>query len=311
MSAVQWALVLALAMIWGGSFFFNKVLLGAFEPMTIVLGRVGLAALALLAVIYASGGRLPLTMRAWQAFAAMSVLNNLLPFALILYGQKEIASGLAAILNATTPLFTAVLGHLFAREGGERLAAHRLAGVLIGLAGVVVMIGPDVLVDGLGGSVLAQLAVLGAALCYGCTALYGPRLTKLGIAPVTAAAGQLTTSTILVLPIALLVDHPWTLPMPALETWAALLALALVSTALAYVIFFRLLSGAGAVNTALVTLLVPVTALMLGTLVLGEAFTLRQAAGMAVILAGLVVTDGRALAYVLGHRATVSRGARR
>jgi len=304
MSAVQWALILALALIWGESFFFNKVLLGAFEPMTIVMGRVGLAALALVAVIYAAGGRLPLTLRAWQAFAGMSVLNNLLPFALILYGQKEIASGLAAILNATTPLFTAMLAHLFARGGGgERLIAHRLAGVLIGFAGVVVMIGPDVLVDGLGGSVLAQLAVLGAALCYGFAGIYGRRLATLGIAPVTAAAGQLTTSTILVLPIALVVDRPWTLPAPALETWAALLGLALISTALAYVIFYRLLRVAGAVNTALVTLLVPVTALLLGTLALGEAFTLRQAAGMAVILAGLVVTDGRALAIFPARRA--------
>jgi drug/metabolite transporter (DMT)-like permease len=200
-----------------------------------------------------------------------------------------------------------VLAHFFATRsggrGGERLAAHRLAGVLIGLAGVVVMIGPDVLVDGLGGSVLAQLAVLGAALCYGYASLYGRRLATLGIAPTTAAAGQLTTSTILVLPIALLVDQPWTLPAPPLETWAALFGLALISTALAYVIFYRLLSGAGAVNTALVTLLVPVTALMLGTLVLDEAFTLRQAAGMAVILLGLVVTDGRALA-ILGARRT-------
>jgi drug/metabolite transporter (DMT)-like permease len=296
MSAAEWGLVAALAFIWGGSFFFNKVLLGALEPLTIVLGRVGLAALALVGVIYAMGARLPLTLRAWRTFAAMSLLNNLLPFALILNGQKEIASGLAAILNATTPLFTAVLAHVLA--AGERLTAHRLAGVFIGFAGVVVMMGPDVLVAGLGGSVVAQLSVLAAAVCYAFSGIYGRRLGALGIAPQTAAAGQLTVSTILILPIALLVDRPWTLAMPGLEIWAALFGLALVSTALAYVIFFRLLSGAGAVNTALVTLLVPVTALLLGTLILGEAFTLREAAGMAVILAGLVVTDGRALALL-------------
>jgi drug/metabolite transporter (DMT)-like permease len=229
----------------------------------------------------------------------MSVLNNLLPFALILNGQKEIASGLAAILNATTPLFTAVFAHFAAR--GERLTAHRLAGVVIGFAGVVVMMGPGLLAAGLGGNVVAQLLVLAAAVCYAISGLYGRRLGALGIAPHAAAAGQLTVSTLVMLPVALLVERPWTLPLPGIEIWGALLGLSLVSTALAYVIFFRLLSGAGAVNTALVTLLVPVTALLLGTLILGEAFTLREALGMAVILAGLVVTDGRALALVRGR----------
>jgi drug/metabolite transporter (DMT)-like permease len=296
MSATEWLLLLALALIWGGSFFFNKVLLGAFEPFTIVLGRVGLAALALLAVLRATGARLPRTLRAWRAFAAMSLLNNLLPFALILNGQKEIASGLAAILNATTPLFTALIAHFTA--SGERLTAHRLAGVVIGFAGVVAMMGPGLVAAGLGGNVAAQLSVLAAAVCYAVSGLYGRRLGRLGIAPQTAAAGQLTVSAIAILPVALAVDRPWTLPLPGLEIWAALLGLALVSTALAYVIFFRLLAGAGAVNTALVTLLVPATALLLGTLVLGEAFSLGEALGMAVILAGLVVTDGRALALL-------------
>lgn len=294
MSALEWALLLALALIWGGSFFLNKVILAELPPLTVLFGRVSLAVLAIGAVLYARGGRLPATRAAWRAFAAMSVLSNLVPFALILWGQTQIASGLAAILNATTPFFTAVLAHFLA--AGERLTLARLAGVLIGLAGVVVMIGPGVLAAGVDGSVLAELAILGAALCYGLSGIYGRRFRALGIAPQAAATGQLTASTVMALPIMLLVDRPWTLAMPAPETWAALLALALVSTALAYVIFFRLLSGAGAVNTMLVTLLVPVTALLLGTLILGEAFSAAQAAGMAVILLGLVVADGRAMA---------------
>jgi drug/metabolite transporter (DMT)-like permease len=295
MSAFEWALVFGLALIWGGSFFFNKILLTAFEPLTIVLGRVGIAALALLIVIQLAGGRLPRSWAAWRVCAGMSLLNNLLPFALILWGQKHIASGLAAILNATTPLFAAVLAHALA---GERLTAHRLAGVLIGLAGVVVMMGPDLIAEGLGGNVLAQLAVLAAAFSYGLASLYGRRLAALRIAPQSAAVGQLMITTAVVLPLALLIDRPWTLAMPGWPVWAALAGLALLSTAFAYVIFFRLLSGAGGVNASLVTLLVPVSALLLGTLVLGEAFTLRQAAGMAVILLGLAVTDGRVVTLI-------------
>jgi drug/metabolite transporter (DMT)-like permease len=296
MSAFEWTLVFGLSLIWGGSFFFNKILLGAFEPLTIVLGRAGIAALALLLAIHLAGGRLPRAWAAWRIFAGMSLLNNLVPFALILWGQKHIASGLAAILNATTPLFAAVLAHGLA---GERLTAHRLAGVLIGLLGVAVMMGPDVVAEGFGGDVLAQLAVLAAAFSYGLSSLYGRRLAALRIAPQSAAAGQLTVTTIVVLPLALLIDRPWMLPMPAWQVWAALASLSLLSTAFAYVVFFRLLSGAGGVNASLVTLLVPVSALMLGTLVLGEVFTLRQAAGMAVILLGLAITDGRAVTLVL------------
>ncbi len=295
MSAAEWAMLLGLSLIWGGSFFFNKVLLGAFEPLTIVLGRTGIAALALVAVIRISGGRLPRRWAAWRVFAGMSLLNNLVPFALILWGQKHIASGLAAILNATTPLFAAVLAHMLT---GERLTAQRLAGVLIGVAGVAVMMGPDLIAEGLGGDVLAQLAVLAAALSYGIASLYGRRLAALAIPPQSAAAGQLIISTLVVLPLVAAVDQPWNLPMPGWEVWAALAGISLLSTAFGYVIFFRLLSGAGGVNASLVTLLVPVSALLLGTLVLKEAFTVRQAAGMAVILLGLAIIDGRAAKFL-------------
>jgi drug/metabolite transporter (DMT)-like permease len=295
MSATEW-LLLALALIWGGSFFFNKILLSAFEPLTIVLGRAGIASVALLLLIHLAGGRLPRALAAWRIFAGMSLLNNLVPFALILWGQKHIASGLAAILNATTPLFAAILAHILA---GERLTAHRLAGVLIGMAGVALMVGAEVIAEGLGGDVLAQLAVLMAAFSYGLSSLYGRRLAALKIAPQAAAAGQLTITTLAVLPFVLLIDRPWSLPVPGWQVWGALAGLSLLSTALAYVIFFRLLSGAGGVNASLVTLLVPITALLLGTLILGEAFSARQAVGMTVILLGLVITDGRAGAYIL------------
>ncbi len=296
MSAFEWMLLLVLSLFWGASFFFNKILLGTFEPLTIVLGRTGLAALMLILVIRITGGRLPRSWAVWRMFVLLSILNNIVPFALILWGQKHIASGLAAILNATTPLFAAVFAHGIA---GERLTAHRLAGVLIGLAGVAVMMGPGLVAEGLGGDVLPQLAVLGAAVSYALAVLYGRRLTALKIPLPSVAAGQLTVTSLAVLPAALLIDRPWTAAMPGWDVWAALASIALFSTALGYVIYFRLISGAGGVNASLVTLLVPVSALLLGTLALGEVFTPRQAAGMAVILLGLVVTDGRAVAFAL------------
>ncbi len=296
MSAFEWVMVFTLAAIWGGSFFFNKILLATFEPLTIVLGRVGLASVALLIFIHLSGHGLPRSWAVWRAFAAMSVMNNLIPFALILWGQKQIAIGLAAILNATTPFFAAIVAHFLV---SERLTAHRLAGVLIGLAGVTLMVGPEVLAEGLGVNVLAQLAVLGAAVSYGVAAVYGRRFVALKIAPPVAAVGPLIVTALLVLPFALVIDRPWTVPMPGWPAWGALAGVALLSTAFGYVVFFRLIAGAGGVNASLVTLLVPVSALILGTLVLGEVFTLRQAAGMAVILLGLLVTDGRPIALLM------------
>lgn len=292
MSAYEWALLLTLGLIWGGSFYFNKILLGAMEPITIMLGRAGIAAAALLLFMQFSGHRVRFGGGMWRVFLVMSVFNNIIPFLLILWGQKHIGIGLAAILNGTTPFFAAMFGWAL---GSERIVPHRVAGVLIGIAGMVLMIGPDVVAAGLGNDVLAQFAVLGAAMGYAFAAIYGRRYARLGISAPVAAAGQLAVTTLIAIPLVLLIDRPWTMPMPGLEHWITLAALSLVSTAFAYIIFFRLLSGTGAVNTSLVTLLVPVSALMLGTLVLGEAFTLRQAVGMAIILFGIVVTDGRVL----------------
>jgi len=292
MTAVEWGMLIGLSMIWGGSFFFNKILLGAMEPLSVMLGRAGFAAIALLLYLYLSGGKLPRSPAMWRAFAVMSVFNNLIPFSLILWGQQFIGVGLAAILNATTPLFAVLIGHAL---GQERMSARRLLGVGVGLGGVVVMVGPDVLARGLGSEALAQLAVLGAAVGYAIAAVYGRRYATLGLTPRVAAAGQLLVTTLVGIPLVAIVDQPWNLPMPGIEHWITMAALALVSTAFGYIIFFRLLSGAGAVSTSLVTMLVPVSALLLGTLFLGEVLTLRQGAGMAVILIGLLIVDGRFL----------------
>ncbi len=288
MGRLEWGLLLALSVLWGGSFFFVGVAVAALPPFTIVLARVAMAALALLAFARATGLAMPVSPRAWGAFAAMGALNNVIPFSLIVWGQTQIASGLAAILNATTPLFTVVLAHLLTRD--ERLTPGRLAGVLVGFAGVAVMIGLPAL-TGLGGDPLPQVAVVGAALSYALAGIFGRRFRHL--APAVTAAGQASASAVMMLPVALLAEHPWTLPAPGAAVLAALVGLALLSTALAYLLYFRILAAAGATNLLLVTFLIPVSALLLGTLVLGERLELRQVAGVALIGLGLAAIDGR------------------
>jgi drug/metabolite transporter (DMT)-like permease len=289
----EWLLLVVLSLLWGGSFFFAEVALAELPPMTVVLARIGLAALALNLLVLASGQRLPRSPRLWGAFLVMGALNNLLPFSLIVWGQTQIASGLAAILNATTPLFTVVLAHVLTHD--ERLTPARLAGVVAGLAGVVLMIGPAAL-GGAGVGALAQLACLAAALSYALAGIFGRRFH--GQPPLITATGQVSAGALMVLPLALLADQPWTLPAPGAMTVAALAGLALLSTALAYVIYFRILAAAGATNLLLVTFLIPISALLLGTWLLGEAVMPRQLGGMTLIGLGLAAIDGRPLALL-------------
>lgn len=297
MSATEWGLLLILAVLWGGTFLFQKVALAALPPITVLLARVVLAAPALGLTLVATGQRLPASGRAWLAFASMATLNNVIPFSLILWGQTRIASGLAAILNTCVPLFTAILAHVLTAD--ERLTPRRLAGVLVGLGGVVWMIGPASL-RGLGADVLAQLAVLGAGISYAFAGIYGRRFA--GTPPLVTAAGQVTAAAVLTLPVALAVDQPWSLALPAARVWLALLGLAVISTALGYVVYFRILATAGATNLLLVTLLMPAIAVMLGISVLGEQLAPRHLGGMAMITAGLAVIDGRALAGLTRSR---------
>ncbi|HYE00641.1 MAG TPA: DMT family transporter [Alphaproteobacteria bacterium] len=307
MGAGQWAMLVALSGLWGGSFFFGKVAVAELPPFTIVLGRVGLAALALLLVLKAAGHALPRGRGVWRAFFAMGLLNNLLPFCLIVWGQTQIASGLAAILNATTPLFAVVLAHVLTPD--ERLTPARLGGVLCGIAGVAAMVGPAALAEGFGADIAAQLAVLAAALSYALAGLYGRRFRGLGLAPLATAFGQVAATTAMMLPLVLLVDRPWTLPAPGPAALGAVLGLALLCTALAYVLYFRLLATAGATNLMLVTFLIPVSAILLGGLLLGERLAAQHLLGMALIGLGLAAIDGRLPAMLrrrLGRRAATA-----
>jgi drug/metabolite transporter (DMT)-like permease len=297
MTPIEWAMLIALSVLWGGSFFFTGVAVKELPPFTIVVLRVGVAAIILNIAVRAMGLAMPRQGSVWAAFFGMGLLNNVVPFTLFVWGQTHIASGLASILNATTPLFTVIVAHLFTSD--ERMTANRLAGVLIGLIGVAVMIGRQALsglVPGaLGTDMLAQLACLGAALSYGFAGVYGRRFKRLGVAPMLTATGQVTASAVMLAPVALLVEHPWTLPVPSLPVLGAILGIAALSTALAYVLYFRILATAGATNLLLVTFLIPVSALILGTLVLREPLIGAQLLGMAMIGLGLAAIDGRLL----------------
>jgi drug/metabolite transporter (DMT)-like permease len=290
MTAPEWAMLTLLSGLWGGTFLLTHVALTALPPVTLVALRVGLAALVLNLVLPLVGHRLPRAPDCWRAFLGMGFLNNAVPFCLIAWGQTHIASGLAAILNATTPLATVVIAHLLTVD--ERMTGNRLAGVLVGLCGVTVLVGPALL-TGLGSDAVAQIALLGAALSYACAGVFGRRFARMGVAPLVAATGQVSASSLLIVPVALAVDRPWQLPMPGLTVCAAVLAIAVLSTALAFGLYFRILATAGATNLLLVTFLIPAWAIVLGASVLGERFDLRQCLGVALIGCGLVAIDGR------------------
>nr|WP_246329622.1 DMT family transporter [Chthonobacter rhizosphaerae] len=280
-------MLLTLSLLWGGSYLSARVAAPVLPPFTLVFLRCALAAVALLVILKASGARLGWTRRQVIDYAGMGLLNNVIPFALIFYGTSQIGAGLASILNATTPIFTALVAHAFTSD--EKLTANKTVGVILGFVGVAEMLGLGALAD-LGGHLEAELACLAAAVSYAVSTLWGRRFR--GQPPMATAAGQLSLSSLIVLPLMLAAEAPWTLPMPPGDVAAAVLFLAFGATALAYILFFRILTLAGS-NVMLVTFLVPVSAILLGVLVLGETLQLRHWVGMGLIMAGLVAIDGR------------------
>ena len=290
MSALTWGLLILLGLIWGGSFFFARVAVQQVPPFTLVFLRLSLAALALHLYLRGRHGLYACLRQRWRQFLILGLMNNAVPHALIFTGQTQIGAGLAAILNATTPIWTVLIANSLTTD--EKLSAQKLGGCALGVLGTVVLIGPGAFAKSDVPFWALLLPVL-AAMSYGFAATYGKRFRDVP-APVTAA-GQLTASSLITLPVALLVDHPWVLPLPPYEVVLAILGLALLSTAFAYILFFRIMSVAGATNTSLVTLLVPPGAILLGALFLGERLAVEDIAGMALIGAGLIVLDGRIL----------------
>ena len=292
----EWIMLVALSLLWGGSFFFVEVAVDALPPLTIVLLRVGLAAIALWIFAFATGLRPPRDARIWRAFFFMGLLNNIVPFSLIVWGQTEIGAGLASIFNATTPLFTVIVAGTLLSD--ERITSNKILGVIFGFVGVIVMIGGDALTH-LGGHVAAQFAVLGAALSYAFAGVFGRRFKAMKLSPVTTAAGQVTASSVMLLPLVIVFEWPVDIHAPSAWVWAAIAGLAILSTAVAYILYFRILASAGATNLLLVTFLIPVSAILLGFMVLGETLAPINCFGMLLIALGLIAVDGRLISRIL------------
>lgn len=295
MNGADWAILVALALIWGGAFFFISVAVHAIPPLTYVWLRLTIAASALWLFLWWRGNKPSLPRSAWGSIFLLAILNNALPFTLFGWGQTHIASGLASILNATTPIWGVVVAHFFTHD--ERMSPRKLAGVALGFGGVATMIGPSLL-SNIGSSALAQLACVAAALSYAFAAVWARRFRRIGLPPISVATGQLTAGAMVMLPIALVVDRPWTEALPGLGPIAAIAALALVCTAFAYVLYFRLIDHAGATNALLVTLLVPPAAILLGALFLGESLAPQDFVGLLLIALGLAAIDGTALSVL-------------
>jgi drug/metabolite transporter (DMT)-like permease len=292
MNRTDWLILAVLAVIWGGAFFFIGVAVKHVQPLTYVWLRVTIAAAGMWLFLRFKRQSLDLPRSAWGSIFLLALLNNALPFTLFGWGQTHIASGLASILNATTPIWGVVVAHFLTTD--ERMTPRKIAGVLLGFGGVAVMIGPALLSNfGAGG--LAQLACVAASLSYALAAVWARRFRRQGISPLSVTTGQMTAAAIIMLPMSMLIDQPWTQPMPPLSAWAAITALALLCTAFGYVLYFRLIETSGATNALLVTLLVPPIAILLGGLFLHEALTAQDFFGLGLIALGLAAIDGRLL----------------
>ncbi|EJN04133.1 DMT family transporter [Phyllobacterium sp. YR531] len=296
MTGFVWFQLLLLGAIWGGSFFFARIAVQVVPPLTLVLFRVFIAALAL--HVYLAGRGI----KFWDyrqhaiGFAGLGLLNNVIPFSLLFIGQTALGAGLASIFNATTPIWTVILATILTAD--EKVTPAKLGGIILGIAGIVVMIGPGIL-TGLGGPLWAEIAVIVATLSYAFASILAKRFK--GIPPTVTATGQLTASTIVMIPVVLLYDGLPNLSI-APTIWSAIFGLAILSTAFAYILFFSIVKASGATNASLVTLIVPVSAVLLGTIFLGETLAAQDIMGMALIALGLLIIDGRLLAMLRGQR---------
>jgi drug/metabolite transporter (DMT)-like permease len=298
MGPAEWAMLILLGVIWGGSFFFYAIAIQGLPTFTIVFLRVSLGSIGLWLGAWATG-RLPLRQPGlWRNFLIMGLINNAIPFSLIVWGQREVASGLAAILNATTPFFTVLIANMLTTD--EKISWNRLLGAVIGLSGVAAMMGADIF-TAQGGSALAQLAIVAAAVSYGFASVFGRRFST--IPPLITAAGQTAGSSLILFPVMLIIDTPWRIAPPSFHIWLAMVGLAVLCTSLAYILYFTVLKRAGATNIMLVTFLVPVCAILLGIAFLGETLGVHHVIGMVTIAIGLALIDGRLLTFLKPRRA--------
>ena len=290
MSTADWVTLLVLALLWGGSFFFIEVALRGFDPLTLVFARTAVGAAILWGVALLAGKHFPRDFATWRSLLVQALLNNVIPLILFSWGQTQISGGLAAIFNATTPVWGVLIAHLWI--AGERLTVARAVALVLGVAGVAVTVGGDA-IRGLGAHLLPQLACLVGAFSYSVAGILGRRFSDTGVDPIVTAAGSLAMAAVVTLPLMLAFGQPWHAAPPSLASWGALAALGVLSSALGFLLYYRLLASAGATNTMLVTFLIPITPIILGWLVLGESLAPQHFVGLALIACGLVALDGR------------------
>lgn len=286
----DWTLLLALVVMWGSSFMFNRIAVATLPPLTVVAGRVGIAALVLIVIVYLLGKRLPPPGRAWLPYVVIAIVGNAVPFYLITWGQQVVESALAGILMAMMPLATIVLAHFLI--AGEHLTRQRATGFAIGFLGIALLMGPAALA-GVGGDavrIVSQLAVLGGALCYALQSVL-TRLIIKGDVMVSAAA-TLLVAAVIVVPVALWLDRSWLLA-PAASSVGAVVWLGVAPTAIATILYFMLIRSAGPSFMSLVNYLSPGVAVMLGLLVMGETPRATAYLGLALILAGIACSQSR------------------
>ncbi len=291
MTGADWSRLLLLGLVWGGSFFFARIAVAQMHPLVLVFWRVAIAATALHVYLRIAGLSFALALPRWRLLTLLALMNNVVPFSLIFLGQTQLGAGLASVLNATTPFWTLIIANAVTRD--EKLSWNKIVGVLLGIAGTAVMVGPALL-TGLGAPAWAKVALIGASVSYAVSLMIARRLSA--IPPPIIATAQLTASSVLMLPVAVLGFGPAAMAAGGPVTWAAVAALALVSTAFAYLLYFRLVAEAGATNASLVTLVVPVSAILLGIAFLGEHLDALEVLGIAIIACGLLAMDGRMLA---------------
>ena len=296
MAVADWIRIAILSLVWGGSFFFVEVMLEAMPPMTSVLGRLTVGLAGLVGLLKLLGHPLRPLMTQWRSFAWIGLINNAIPFSLISFGQTEITGSLASIINASTPIMTAVVAHQLTTD--ERLSLRKALGIAFGFGGVLVLFGPASMQGG--ASLLGMAAGLTATVCYAFGSVYSKRLKS--NPPMLNATGQVLYGTLWMFPVVCLIDQPWSLPMPGIGPWLALMGIGLLSTTLAFFIYFRVLKTAGASNVVLVTFLVPVSASALGIALLGEVLAIQHILAYLLIALGLAIIDGRIVARLAQMR---------
>jgi drug/metabolite transporter (DMT)-like permease len=287
--AKSWGMLLLLSAIWGGSFLFIAIAVKELSALQIVFARVTIAAACLAPLHFILQGRLPTERRIWIAAGGMSIMNNIIPFTLITWGQQFITGGLASVVNATTPMFAALF---MAMAGYEAITKHRATALLIGIIGVAVLQGLSF--GGLTAQSLGIFAVALAAAFYGLSAPWSKKML-VGIPPLTTATCQLLISAFIMTCIVMLFGDIGQFGKTSTATWCALIGLAVLATAFAYLLFFRIIERAGPSFVSLCTMIIPVSAILLGYVIIGEKLTLREVVGAAIIGVALIVIDGRLL----------------